>query len=94
MLTVYDFWAEWCGPCKVMKSTIDELIAEHNTEGSGVNIVKVDVDSDSPLLSKFNIATNPTQIFEKGGVEVARLSGAVAKTRIQKLIVEHREPLS
>ena len=82
-----DFWAEWCGPCKMMLPIVEELSAEF--EGK-LTVVKVDVDSSQGTAAKFGIRNIPTILFFKGGVVVDKQVGAVPKNslveKINKLI--------
>ena len=70
---VIDFWAEWCGPCRMVAPIIDELAAEY--EGK-VIIGKCDVDENDALAVKFGIRNIPTVIFLKNGVVVYKQVGA------------------
>jgi len=70
---VIDFWAEWCGPCRMVAPIIDELAAEY--EGK-VIIGKCDVDENDALAVKFGIRNIPTVIFLKNGVVVDKQVGA------------------
>jgi thioredoxin 1 len=75
-LTMVDFWAEWCGPCKMMNPLLDELSTEY--EGKVV-ISKMNVDDNSEVPTNFNIRGIPTFILFKGGKEVGRIVGAQTK---------------
>ena len=74
-----DFWAEWCGPCKMMTATIDELSQEFSEK---VKIVKVNVDGAQNIASEYGIMSIPTMVLFKDSKEVARLSGAMPKEPI------------
>lgn len=86
MLKVYDFWAEWCGPCKVMNPVIEELKLEYNIPGSNVEIIKVNVDDHPEKASVHGIRSIPTLVFERDGVTVNRLSGIKSKSQIIETI--------
>ena len=80
-----DFWAEWCGPCKMVAPVLDELAKEY--EGK-IKIAKVDVDQNQQVAGNFNIRSIPTLLFFKNGQVVKQLIGAHPKT---KLITEIQE---
>lgn len=71
-----DFYAEWCGPCKMIAPIIDELAGEY--EGKA-KIVKVNVDESPSTAQGFGVMSIPTLIFLKGGEEVDRITGALPK---------------
>ncbi|HRH32159.1 MAG TPA: thioredoxin [bacterium] len=70
-----DFWATWCGPCKVMGPIIDELASEM----ADVEFAKVDCDAHAELAMRFNVLSIPTFVIMKGGSEVGRFSGSMSK---------------
>jgi thioredoxin 1 len=72
-----DFWAEWCGPCKMIGPVVEELASEY--EGKAV-IGKVDVDSNPEISAKFGIRSIPTLLVFKNGEIVDKQIGAVPKT--------------
>lgn len=71
-----DFWAAWCGPCKMLAPTIGEIAAE---AGDGVKVAKVDVDAESELAQRYNVMGIPTVIVFRDGRPVKRLVGAKPK---------------
>ncbi len=78
-----DFWAEWCGPCRMVGPIVDELAGEY--EGKAV-IGKVDVDRNPNISAKFGIRSIPTLLVFKGGQVVDKQVGAVPKQALaQKL---------
>lgn len=74
-----DFWAVWCGPCKMLTPIVEELAGEY--EGKAV-IGKVDVDSNPGTAAKFGIRGIPTILIFKGGKVVDQIVGAVSKSMI------------
>lgn len=75
-----DFWAEWCGPCKMIAPSVEELANEF--EGK-VKIGKVDVDNNQEVASKFGIRSIPSLLIFKNGEVVDQIIGAVPKGQIQ-----------
>ncbi len=78
-IVLIDFYADWCGPCKMMEPVIDELASE--MEGKAV-IAKVNVDEYSDIASRYQIFSIPTFIIFKDGKEIERMIGAVGKSGI------------
>lgn len=79
-----DFWAPWCGPCRVMGPMIEEL----EKEMGEVTFAKVNVDENGELAMRFNILSIPTFVVFKGGSEVARFSGAMSKDTFRERIMQ------
>lgn len=78
---VIDFWAEWCGPCRMISPIIDELAGEY--EGRAV-IGKCDVDNNDDIVGKFMVRNIPTIVFIKGGQVVDKQVGARTKADLVK----------
>ena len=78
-----DFWAEWCGPCKMMLPIIEEVSAEY--EGK-IIVAKVDVDSSPATAARFGIRNIPTILFFKNGEVVDKQVGAAPKTSLVEKI--------
>lgn len=78
-LLVVDFFATWCGPCKKLSPTLDEVSEEF---GDRVNIVKVDVDESEDLAMTYSIRSVPTVLFFKNGQQVDKFVGALPKSEI------------
>ncbi len=76
-----DFWAEWCGPCRMVGPIVDELAGEY--EGK-VKIGKVDVDNNPETATKYGIRSIPSLLIFKNGEPVDQIMGAVPKNQIKK----------
>ena len=83
-LVVVDFWAEWCGPCRMLKPVLDELSQDYDD----VKIVGIDVDTYPNIAASQSIRGIPTIGFYKKGIMVDRIVGAVPKSRIKEKIDE------
>ena len=78
-----DFWAEWCGPCRMVSPVIEELAGEY---AGKINFVKVNVDENNELASKYNVFSIPTlALFSKGQI-VAQQIGAASKGSYKNMI--------
>ncbi len=82
---VIDFWAPWCGPCKMMLPIVDELAAEYDGR---VVVGKINVDENDETCATYGIMNIPTMLFFKNGELVNRHVGASRKADLQKLIDE------
>lgn len=80
---VVDFWATWCGPCRMVAPIIDELATEY--EGK-VNIGKCDVDENNQVPGQYGVRNIPTIIFVKNGEVVKKVVGAQSKSDLKKEI--------
>ena len=78
---VVDFWATWCGPCRMVGPVISELAQEYDGR---IVVGKCDVEECEDIAMEFNIRNIPTILFYKGGQVVDKMVGAQAKTRIQE----------
>ena len=83
-LVLVDFFAEWCGPCKMLAPVMEELASEV----PDVKIGKLDVDESSATSEKYGVSSIPTLILFKGGKEVGRLNGFQSKEVILKKLNE------
>jgi thioredoxin 1 len=85
-LVIADFWAEWCGPCKMIAPLLDEIARELPDK---VKIVKVDVESEPQLAQQFGIYNIPTLLFFKDGKVKEQVVGTVAKKVLVEKINAH-----
>ena len=76
-LTVVDFWATWCGPCRMIAPILDALAADYKDEG--VTVAKVDVDVNVKTAARFNVRSIPMLLFFKDGKVVDQIVGALPK---------------
>jgi len=81
-----DFWAEWCGPCRMMAPTIDVVA---NDYAGKIKVGKVDVDANGDTAQRYNIRGIPTLLLFKGGRVVEQRVGAVGKSEVQKMLDQH-----
>jgi thioredoxin 1 len=81
-----DFWAEWCGPCRMMAPTIDVVATEY---AGKVKVGKVDVDANGGVAMRYNIRGIPTLLLFKDGHVVEQRVGAVGKSEVQKMLEAH-----
>jgi len=80
-----DFWAEWCGPCKMIAPILDEIATEYAGQ---LKVCKVDVDANPEIPPKFGIRGIPTLILFKGGSAEATKVGALSKSQLVEFIKE------
>jgi len=80
-----DFWAEWCGPCKMIAPVLDDIATEY---AGRIKVAKVDVDSNPETPNKFSVRGIPTlMIFKDGNAEATKV-GAVSKTQLASFVDE------
>lgn len=85
-LSLIDFWAEWCGPCRAIGPVVEELSKEYTGK---VNVGKVNVDQNPTLSMNYGITSIPAILFIKGGKVVDKQIGAVPKSVLDKKIQAH-----
>ena len=81
-----DFWAEWCGPCRMMGPTIDQIATEY---AGKAKVGKLDVDSNVQTAGRYQIRGIPTLLVFKDGQVVEQIVGAVPKDQITKALERH-----
>ena len=84
-VSLIDFYADWCPPCKALSPTVDQLAKKH---GNSVTIGKVNVDDAKDLAQAFNVRSIPTIVALKDGKEVSRVSGNVPLNELETLITQ------
>jgi thioredoxin 1 len=82
---IADFWAEWCGPCKMIAPVLKELAGTYKDK---IKIAKIDVDAEGELAQKFNIVSIPTLLLFNKGQLVKQQIGAVPRPTLEKMIKE------
>jgi thioredoxin 1 len=79
--TIVDFWAEWCGPCKMIGPVLEELAQEEN-----VKLLKINVDENKELSSAFNLTSIPVIMLYADGVKTKSIIGAKPKPALKKVL--------
>ena len=85
-LILVDFWAEWCGPCRMVAPILEELAVEY--EGR-ITVTKLNVDENRETAARFGIQSIPTILFFKDGSRVEQVIGALPKSAIKAKIQQH-----
>jgi len=85
-LVMVDFWAVWCGPCRIIAPTVEELAKEYQGK---LKVAKLNTDENPEIASKYKIMGIPTVIFFKGGEKLDQVVGAVPKSQLKSMIDTH-----
>jgi thioredoxin 1 len=85
-LAVVDFWATWCGPCRMVAPILDQLASEYNGKAK---VAKLDVDTNQRTATRFNVRSIPTILFFKQGKLVDTVIGAVPRAKLESKFQEH-----
>jgi thioredoxin 1 len=85
-LVLVDFWAEWCGPCRMIAPILDQIAIEY---AGKLTITKMDVDANTQTPMRFNVRSIPSLLFFKGGKHVDTVVGAVPKAHLVGKITQH-----
>ena len=85
-LTVVDFWATWCAPCRMIAPILDQLASEYQGK---VKVAKLDVDQNVRTATRFNVRSIPTLLFFKDGKLVDQVVGAVPKPALDAKFKQH-----
>lgn len=86
-LHMIDFWATWCGPCRLIAPIVQELADEY--QGKGLSVGKLDVDSNPQTTARFRVMSIPSVLFFKDGEKVDQVVGAVPRTVLEEKIQQH-----
>jgi len=82
---VVDFWAEWCGPCRMIAPVLKELAKDYKDR---LKVAKINVDEEPDLAARYGIQSIPTLLFFKGGQVVKQQIGAVPRPVLEKIVKE------
>lgn len=86
-LSMVDFWAAWCGPCRLIAPLIEQLAEDYADRG--LRVGKLDVDSNPQTASQFGVRSIPTVLFFRNGVVVDKVVGAVPRPQLEEKIRQH-----
>jgi len=86
VVTVVDFWATWCGPCRMIAPILDQLSDEY---AGKVQVAKLDVDNNQATSMRFNVRSIPTLLFFKDGKVIDQVIGAVPKASLAAKFAQH-----
>jgi thioredoxin 1 len=86
-LAMVDFWATWCGPCRIIAPIVEKLAEDYADKG--LRVGKLDVDSNPMTASQFGVRSIPTVLFFKNGEVVDKVIGAVPRGQLEEKIKKH-----
>ena len=86
-LHMVDFWAVWCGPCRLVAPVVAELAEQYHDKG--LRVAKLDVDSNQKTTARFRVMSIPSILFFKGGALIDTVVGAVPKSVLEEKIKKH-----
>ena len=81
-LVLKKFYADWCGPCQMMKPVVEEFKEKHPE----VEVIEINIDDEEELADKYEVSTIPCLVLERDGEEVARESGVVPPKKLEKML--------
>ena len=87
-LTLVDFFATWCGPCKMMHPVLEQLKEEM---GDSLRIIKIDIDKNEALMEQYRIQSVPTLMLFRKGDALWRQSGAMSLSDLKKVVISYQE---
>jgi thioredoxin 1 len=88
-LAIVDFWATWCGPCRLVAPIVEELASSYGDQG--LKVAKLDVDQNPQTASRYGVRSIPTILFFHKGELVDKVIGAVPKAHLEQKVQEHLE---
>ncbi|MEM0979282.1 MAG: thioredoxin [Cyanobacteria bacterium P01_H01_bin.58] len=81
-----DFWAPWCGPCRLVSGVVDEVAQDYTDRAK---VVKINIDDEAAIASQYHVRSIPTLIVFKAGEAVDQVVGAVPKTTLSQVLDKH-----